>query len=456
MKLVLLSGGSGKRLWPLSNDVRSKQFLRVLQNEEGNFTSMLERVWSQLEELKLTKDTYLCASQAQVDVIRSQLGDVSVVVEPARMDTFPAIALASTYLIREHDEDEIVVVAPVDQYVDKDFFAAISKLPEVLVKSGAQMALLGVKPKAASSQFGYIRVAPSENNEEYQIVNQFQEKPQLEVAKALLEEGALWNCGVFCFHLSYMQQLLKDRGLPTSFVEMVDQFLSMPKMSFDYEVVEKTSSIVVQSYDGKWKDLGTWDSLSKELDVDFIGHGTANQCEDTHVINELNVPVIAKGLRNVIVVASPDGILVADKDQVADIKKEVAKFNQRPMFEERRWGTYRVLDHQKLENQQEVLTKYITLYPGENISYQKHAMREEVWTIVSGHGHLALDGRIMKVRPGDVVRVCIGQWHAIMAESELSLIEVQRGTELVEEDIERRFLAWDDIVYHCLHLVKSL
>lgn len=451
MKVVLLSGGSGKRLWPLSNDVRSKQFLRVLQDEEGQMISMLERVWRQLDQLGLLSDTYLCASQAQIDVIQAQLGDVSVIVEPMRMDTFPAIALASTYLIREQQEDDIVIVAPVDQYVDPTFFKALTELPRALDESHADLALLGVKPRHVSNQFGYICVdqTNAKLKNSFQQVACFREKPDLATAKSLIDEGALWNCGVFCFRLSYMHKLLHNRNLPVSYREMVEHFADMPKRSFDYEVVEQAQSVVVVPYEGMWKDLGTWDALAPELDVEFVGQGLAASCENTHVINELGIPIVAKGIRDVIIVASPDGILVADKNQVADIKSIVKEISGRPMFEERRWGSYRVLDYQTLDQDQEVLTKYISLRSGANISYQKHALREEVWTIVSGHGQLALDGRIVPVWAGDVIRVCKGQWHAILAESELSFIEVQRGSELVEEDTVRRCLTWQDIMNHC-------
>ena len=449
MKLVLLSGGSGKRLWPLSNEVRSKQFLRVLQNEDGNFISMVERVWSQVRNLGLASDTYFCASQAQSEVISSQLGDVSVIVEPQRMDTFAAIALASTYLTREYPSDDVVVVAPVDQYVDESFFESVAKLPNILLQSHADLALLGVKPRFPSTQFGYICGESGVHQLHYERVASFREKPSYDIAEKLVAQGALWNCGVFCFRLSYMTKLLSDRELPSQYREMVEHFSDMPKKSFDYEVVEKASAIVVQPYDGVWKDLGTWDALAPELQVDFIGQGLAEHCSSTHVINELNIPIVAKGMRDAIVVASPDGILVADKAYASDIKNVVNQVAGRPMFEERRWGSYRVLDHRVIDQSSEVLTKSICLRAGANISYQKHMMREEVWIIVSGNGQMAIDGRVKSVVAGDVIRVCQGQWHAILAETDLSFIEVQRGSQLTESDCVRRYLNWEDILIQC-------
>ncbi len=452
---MLLSGGSGKRLWPLSNDVRSKQFLRVLQNEQGDMVSMLERVWSQLTDLNALEDVYVCASHAQTDIIYSQLGDVSVIVEPQRMDTFPAIALATLYLAQETPMDEVVAVAPVDQYVDKSFFQAILELQRTLVDSGADLALLGVRPACPSSQFGYIRVEQSDSQSTYRHVVSFTEKPDRDRAARLVSEGALWNCGVFCFRSSYLINLLRERGYPSTYRDMVEQFDRMPKRSFDYEVLESSRSIVVTPYDGAWKDMGTWPVLAPELRNDFIGYGVAERCEDSHVINELNIPVVAAGLRNMIVVASPDGILVADKEHAGDIKGLVAPFAGRPMFEECRWGSYRVLDRCTLADGTEVLTRHNTLRSGANMSYHQHLFREEVWTVIRGRGLLAIDGGLAMVTAGDVIRIRPGQWHAFLAEEDLAAIEVQRGSNLSEADCIRRFQEWDDILECCCGVVEQ-
>ncbi len=451
MKLVLLSGGSGKRLWPMSNDVRSKQFLRVLDGDGGQRISMLQRVWGQLTRAGLADHTFVCASEAQCETIHAQLGaGVSVIVEPARRDTFPAIALAGTYLMQDAPSDEIVVVAPVDQYVEDGYFVALQGLPGALEASGADIALLGVRPSHPSNQFGYIRVRQDDPGLEshWHTVRAFKEKPDAATAKTLIHEGALWNCGVFCFRLSYLREVLVAGDYPDRYQALVDGFSGMPKRSFDYEVVERATRIVVSPYAGMWKDLGTWSALTAELDETFVGPGVAAHCEGTHVINELNIPVVAKGLRDLVIVASPDGILVSDKAHSADIKDAVSAVSGRPMFEESRWGSYRVLDYIKLDEGMEVLTKYVVLRPHANISYQKHALREEVWTIVSGSGLVAVDGRVMQVIAGQVVRICPGQWHAIRAEGGLSLIEVQRGVQLIEEDITRLCVEWDEIMEH--------
>lgn len=478
MKLVMLSGGSGKRLWPMSNDARSKQFLRVLQGPDGQMISMLQRVWGQLGHLGLDHDAYICASKAQRDMIESQIGLVPFIEEPMRRDTFPAIALAVTYLLDVVgvDDDEPVAVVPIDHMVDSSYFAQISRLGDVLAASGAELALMGVQPTEPTSKFGYIKLRPgggagreaARGHESggsggraeggaaagrWVEVEGFVEKPDRAVANQLIDEGALWNCGVFCFKAGYIRDVLLVGGHPATYEALLRDFAELPKRSFDYEVVEKATWIVASPYSGEWNDLGTWEALSGEIASPFVGIGTAVQCEDTHVINELGMPLVAMGLRDAMVVATPDGILVADKAHTGQLKQTVEVFGSRPMFEERRWGNYRVLDYQKLADGTEVLTKCIQIDAGKNLSYQKHEKRSEVWTFLQGEGEVVLDTRSVAVRPGDVVRVYPEQWHAIRAVTDLMFVEVQRGSELVEEDVFRRYLAWDEIERHCRALV---
>ncbi|MHB1627714.1 MAG: sugar phosphate nucleotidyltransferase [Bacilli bacterium] len=452
MKLVLLSGGSGKRLWPMSNDIRSKQFLRVLPTEGGEPMSMLQRVWTQIGEADLQEDAYICSSRAQLDVIEAQIGRAAFIEEPARRDTFPAISLACAYLwdVEKVPEDDMVVIMPIDPYVDSEFFAGLKMLPQVLGESGADMVLMGVRPTEPSGKFGYIRVEPGFQGgggaSGWKRVASFVEKPARDAAERLVAEGALWNCGVFCFRLGYMKGVLNERGLPFSYGELSGAFPSLPKRSFDYEVVEKASSIAVHPFSGLWTDLGTWGSLSQRMTDRFIGKGGQFRCEDTHVINELGIPLLTIGLRDAIVVATPDGMLVADKEMSTQVKEFVAPFEGRPMFEERRWGLYRVMDYQELSDGTEVLTRWIELLPGHNLSYHKHERRAEMWTVLEGSGEVAVDGRLVQVTAGDVVRIHPEQWHAIRARDKLAFIEVQRGSEIVEHDIIRRYHTWAEIV----------
>lgn len=189
MKLILLSGGSGKRLWPLSNDSRSKQFLKVLQDETGQCVSMVQRVWRQLDNVNLQKDTIIATSKAQAEILRNQLGaDINLVVEPSRRDTFPAIALASSYLysVMHVDPGETVVILPVDPYVEIGYFHQIKELDVVLQKSKANMTLMGVEPTFPSEKYGYIVPDMTGETGDYFVVSHFKEKPEEAEARELM------------------------------------------------------------------------------------------------------------------------------------------------------------------------------------------------------------------------------------------------------------------------------
>ncbi|MEY8739912.1 sugar phosphate nucleotidyltransferase [Bacillales bacterium AN1005] len=216
MRLILLSGGAGKRLWPLSNNNRPKQFLPVLQH--GNKReSMLQRVWRQLEEAGLTEGAIFSTSGNQKELITSQLAtDIEVVEEPERRDTFPAIALAAAHLYSQgEDRNEIVAVMPVDGYADKSFIELLPHLATVLEQSNSDIVLIGVKPDQPSEKFGYIVPGQSIiSDTSYQEVECFAEKPDLIKAENLIKKGALWNCGVFAFRLGYIIEILRKKAYP--------------------------------------------------------------------------------------------------------------------------------------------------------------------------------------------------------------------------------------------------
>ncbi|WP_406944925.1 sugar phosphate nucleotidyltransferase [Halobacillus sp. SY10] len=450
MKLVLLSGGSGKRLWPLSNDSRSKQFLKVLKNPEGEDVSMVQRVWEQLERNNLSEDSIIATSKSQVDMITSQLGyNIPIVTEPERRDTFPAIALAAVYLfsVEGCDRDEVVGMLPVDPYVDSSFFNTVKELEDILIDSDADLALMGVKPTYPSEKYGYIIPKVEQNSVHSIMVERFTEKPNEKLAREFIEKDALWNCGVFSFKLSYILNILEKKGFSLDYSELVKQYSQLPKTSFDYEVVENAEHIVATSYDGNWKDLGTWNTLTEEMSTSILGKGIMSKdISNSHIINELDIPVTLLGLDNTVVAVSPDGILVTNKDSSPKVKEYVNNIGGRPMYEERRWGWYRVLDYTKFDEGNEVLTKRIGIMAGKNLSYQLHYQRSEVWTVVKGEGVFILNDEFKHVRAGDVLQIPLASKHSIRATSEMEIIEVQTGSELVEEDIIRISTNWDNII----------
>ncbi|WP_417898707.1 sugar phosphate nucleotidyltransferase [Bacillus haimaensis] len=451
MNLILLSGGSGKRLWPLSNESRSKQFLKVLQNEKREPQSMVQRVWEQLKSLDLHSSTVIATSKSQVETIQAQLNhEASLVIEPSRRDTFPAIALAVAYLysVKKIDESSVVGVLPVDPYVESEFFSKIIELERVLEKTDADIGLVGVRPTLPSSKYGYI--VPSVIGKQYLKVEKFIEKPNEHEAQNLVDIGALWNCGVFAFKLKYILSFLEDMGYPTEYNELLEVYTELPKISFDYEVVEKAKKIIVLPYSGYWKDLGTWNTLTEEMASFQIGKGIiSDNSINSHLINELDIPITVLGTKNIIVAASADGILVSDKKSSPKIKDYISNFDNPPMYEERKWGWSKILDYTKNSEGKEVITKKICLKKNMNLSYQFHNKRTELWTVIKGKGIVALNGNFRNVYAGDVIQIDTGDNHALKALSELEIIEIQCGVEVIEEDVIRICNEWFEIEKEC-------
>lgn len=433
MNIILLSGGSGKRLWPLSNDIRSKQFIKIFKKEDGTYESMVQRVYRQIKSVDTDASVTIATSRSQVSAIHNQLGeDIGISVEPSRRDTFPAIALATAYLhdVKGIDENEAVVVCPVDPYVEDSYFEALKQLHAQAEKGEANLVLMGIEPTYPSAKYGYII---PKTDEQVSFVSTFKEKPDEKTAESYIAQGALWNGGVFAYKLKYVLDIARTLLDYTDYEDLYSRYDTLTKISFDYAVVEKEPSIQVMRYHGEWKDLGTWNTLTEAMEEPVIGDGVMNdRCEDVHIVNELNVPVLAMGLSHVIISASPDGILVTDKQQSSYIKPYVDKFDQQIMFAEKSWGSYRVLDVDR-----ESMTVKVTLNPGHRMNYHSHQHRNEVWTVVSGTGKTIVDGMEEAVAPGSVITIQAGCRHTVIADTELVLIEVQLGKEISREDKQK-------------------
>lgn len=436
MNIILLSGGSGQRLWPLSNNVRSKQFLKVLKNEDGEAESMVQRVYRQIITVDPGAEVTIATGKKQVSMIRNQLENkVNICVEPERRDTFPAICLAAAYL---HDEkgvgtDEAVVVCPVDPYVDNTYFEALKELSTLAAKGDADMNLLGIEPTYPSEKYGYII---PESKERVSAVKTFREKPDEETARKYLEQGALWNGGVFAFRLGYLLDKAHELMDFEDYRDLYAHYAEQKKISFDYAVVEKEKSLQVLRYCGSWKDLGTWNTLTEAMGSNTVGNVTMNDtCVDTHVVNELNIPILCMGCRSMVIAASGDGIIVSDKGQSSYIKPYVDKLAGQVMYAEKSWGSFTVLDVQH-----DSMTIKVELLPGHRLHYHSHEHRDEVWTVMSGEGRVILDGEERGVRPGSVVTMPAGCRHTIIADTKLSVIEVQLGTDINVADKKKYVL----------------
>lgn len=439
MNIILLSGGSGKRLWPLSNDIRSKQFIKIFKKpdhnipmgtEAGNgYESMVQRIYRQIKTVDPDATVTIATSKSQVSAIHNQLGpDVGISVEPCRRDTFAAIALATAYLhdVKGVPEDEAVVVCPVDPYVEEGYFKTLEEMCKAAQRGQENLVLMGIEPTYPSEKYGYIK--PMQNGDRWTWG--FTEKPTAEKAAEYIKDGALWNGGVFAYKLDYV--LSKSRELlgTSSYEELFSGYNELKKISFDYAVVEQETSIEVLRYSGTWKDLGTWNTLTEAMEENTVGDVRLNDtCSNVHAINELGVPILIMGGKDLVVSASPEGILVSDKEQSSYIKPFVDAIDQQIMFAEKSWGSYRVLDVEE-----DSMTVKVTLNPGHRMNYHSHEKRDEIWNVIRGTGRTVVDGMEQPVKAGDVITMSAGCKHTVIAESELQLIEVQLGTDISVAD----------------------
>ena len=433
MNIILLSGGSGKRLWPLSNDIRSKQFIKLFKTEDGSYESMVQKVYRQIKKVDSNAMVTIATSKAQVSAIHNQLGeDVGVSVEPCRRDTFPAIALATAYLVDKMgvSPEESVVVCPVDPYVEDEYFEALVELSNQADKGEANLVLMGIEPTYPSEKYGYIM---PESKDFTSNVKTFKEKPTEEMAKEYIARGALWNGGVFAYKLKYVMDKAHELIEFDDYQDLFNKYETLTKISFDYAVVEKEDKIQVQRFSGEWKDLGTWNTLTEAMEVNIVGKGMMNdKCSDVHIINELNVPVLAMGIHDVVISASTEGILVSDKEQSSYIKPFVDSIQQPIMFAEKSWGSYQVMDIET-----DAMTIKVTLNPGHAMNYHSHKNRDEVWVVLSGTGRAVVDGNERNIHAGDIITMEAGSRHTVMADTELKLIEVQLGKEISVEDKQK-------------------
>ena len=384
MNIILLSGGSGKRLWPLSNDIRSKQFLKLFKNKDGNYESMLQRIYKQICTIDKNAKVTIATSKMQVEQIRSQLNDsVGISVEPERRDTFPAIVLATAYLkeVMNVDENESVVVCPVDPYVDNEYFSKVNELYEISNNSDSNLVLMGINPTYPSEKFGYII---PENNESVSKVCAFKEKPTVEVAKEYIKNNGLWNGGVFAFKIKYLLQKAHELIEFKDYQDLYNKYGTLKKISFDYEVVEKEKKISVARFNGKWEDLGTWNALVEKMEDKVIGNAIlSNTCNNVNVINELNVPIMCIGLNDIIVVSTLNGVLITSKNETDSLKQYVDKVEDEPRYIENEWGNLKIIEK---DSKNKIIKAFIN--KSKKIELQKDLNCNEKIVVLSGNGKL--------------------------------------------------------------------
>ena len=430
MNIIILSGGSGKRLWPLSNEIRSKQFIQLFKDKNGEYESMVQRVYRQISRVDAGAKITIATSKSQVSAIHNQLGDkVSVCVEPCRRDTFPAVVLAGTYL---HDQlgvgrEECIVICPVDPYVSDEYYEAVNKLEELVNQGKANMTLMGIEPSYPSEKYGYII---PETAETVSAVKAFREKPDTETARNYIRQGALWNTGIFACRLGYLLDKAHSMIDFADYQDLLEKYSSLDKISFDYAVVEKESFIQVMRFSGDWKDVGTWNMMTEVMYDAAKGNAILDEtCENTNVVNELDIPILCMGCKNMVVAASCDGILVSDKVRSGYMKPYVERLSDEARFAEKSWGTYKVIDAQPGS-----MTIKVTLRAGNQMKYHSHEHRDETWTVIEGQGRTIVNGVEEEMGPGDMIRLPAGCKHTLIADTDMNVIEVQVGEEITQAD----------------------
>ena len=366
---------------------------------------------------------------SKIDEINKIKGELPLEVQDLE-DELAGLNTRIEHINGEIEELNALTKCPVDPYVNNDYFAALKTLSELAGQGNANLSLMGIEPTYPSEKYGYII---PQSADAVSPVKTFKEKPDAATAEKYIAQGALWNGGVFAYKLRYVLDKAHELIDFTDYKDLFDKYETLKKISFDYAVVENESQIQVMRFAGQWKDMGTWNTLTEAMEEPSIGKAMLNDtCQNVHVLNELDVPVLCMGLKDVVVSASPEGILVSDKEQSSYIKPYVDSIHQQIMFAEKSWGSFRVLDVEDAS-----MTIKITLTPGHGMNYHSHENRDEVWTVISGTGHAILDGVRRDVKAGDILTMPAGCRHTVFADSELKIIEVQLGSAISVEDKQK-------------------
>jgi mannose-1-phosphate guanylyltransferase len=471
MLAIILCGGSGTRLWPVSREAMPKPFMRI-----GDGPSLLQR--TALRSKWLGADSCLVVTNGEYTFKTieefTELGNrapagLQLLLEPVGRNTAPAIAAACCLLEKQGRTDEPLIILPADHLIqDEARFAEVASRAERLAGEG-RIVLFGIHPTLPETGFGYIECAAVPVGDATQPVRRFIEKPSPERATEYVAAGNyLWNSGMFCFTAGTMLAALERHATAvlTAARAAVEQgttstlqpprlqldraaFQSAPDISIDYAVMERESNVVVLAGDFGWSDIGSWKAVAEEFERDSGGNTTSGEvvladCHNVHAQTEDRL-VAAVGLRDVVIVDTPDAVLVCDrhasqkvKDVVNELKRRGHDTHKLHRTVARPWGTYTTL-----QEGPNFKIKRIEVKPGASLSLQMHHHRSEHWVVVSGTGKVTVDDKVVLLAPNESTYVPVGAKHRLENPGRvpLTLIEVQCGDYVGEDDIVR----FDDI-----------
>lgn len=445
---VILAGGSGSRLWPLSRELYPKQLLTLNADK-----SLLQATFERLNIFIPAQNIISVTNSKHHSNIKMQLSKLSedtvILAEPISKNTAPAIALSIKYIVENYNEDEIILVVPSDlQINDVEKFTQTIKSSEHFANEGF-IVTFGIKPNYPETGYGYICA-------ENEKVVSFVEKPNRQTAEKYIQNGNyFWNSGIFMFKAStIIKEFKKYCPEIDSVIKNIDfseksisftEFDKMPNISIDYAIMEKSSNIVMVELKSDWKDLGSWKSIYEISPKDennnvFVGHVLDKDSKNSLVYSSSKL-VATIGLEDTVIVETEDAILACKKDKTDEVKQVYETLKQQHDGTQkvhktvyRPWGFYTVIAEGK-----GFQTKIIHVNPGQKLSVQSHNYRSEHWVVLSGMAKVVLEGKDRILSPGHSIDIAVKAIHSLQNpfEEDLEIIEIQKGDILSEDDIVR-------------------